>query len=214
MVSTSLLVLGGGGHAKVLLDCLRAMRNVEVLGILDVSTEYIGKSILGVTIIGHEEEILKNYLPSSVHLVNGLGSTRDTTKREKIFKKCKDAGYKFLNIVHPTAYVGDEVSMGEGVQLMARSTIQPGCHIGNNSIINTHSSVDHDCYIGDHVHLSPGVTCCGNVTIAKGTHIGCGAVILQGIKIGENCLIAAGAIVTRDVMAGSKVAGVPAKMME
>ena len=136
------------------------------------------------------------------------------TIREQAYIIKKRLHYHFLTVIHPTAYVGFNVSIGEGTQLMAGCTIQPGAIIGDNVLINTHAVVDHDCQIQDHVHLAPGVVCCGNVTIGKGTHVGTGACIVQGVIIGERCLIAAGAVVTQHIQNNSKVAGVPAKLME
>ncbi|EKD71484.1 MAG: hypothetical protein ACD_46C00181G0049 [uncultured bacterium] len=214
MDKPSVFILGAGGHAKVLLDCLSLNKNITIRGILDINQLLHGKSILGFPVIGSEDEILKNYFLSSIQLVNGIGSVKTTSQRENIFNKFKNIGYHFLNVIHPTSYVGQEVILGEGVQVMAGSTIQAGSRIGDNVIVNTHAVVDHDCVIEDHVHLAPGVVCCGNVTIGRGTHVGSGAVILQGINIGPNCLIAAGAVVTRDVVAVSKVAGIPARIME
>lgn len=214
MNKLSIFILGAGGHAKVLLDCLSLNENITVLGILDLNHQLYGKSILGYPILGNEQDILKNYSSSSVKLVNGIGSVGLITQRENVFNKLKNAGYDFLNVIHPTSYIGQDVILGEGVQVIARSTIQPGCRIGDNVIINTHASIDHDCYIGSHVHLAPGVVCCGGVKIGNNTHVGSGAIILQGVNIGDNCLIAAGAVITRDIVSNSKVAGVPARIME
>ena len=214
MNKISVFILGAGGHSKVLIDSLRFKEHIQILGVLDIDPQLMGKKILGVNVLGSEHEILKQYLPHSVQLVNGIGSVGPTVGREQIFQKFKSFGYSFLTIIHPTAYVGQEVILGEGVQLMAGSIVQPGSEIGDNVIINTNASVDHDSFIGNHVHLAPGVICCGSVKIDSGTHAGCGVVIRQGVHIGKNSFIAAGAVVVKDINVGSKVAGVPAKSME
>ncbi|OGT37986.1 MAG: hypothetical protein A3F11_03175 [Gammaproteobacteria bacterium RIFCSPHIGHO2_12_FULL_37_14] len=214
MDKISIFILGSGGHAKVLLDCLSRNDSVAVLGFLDNNQQMDGKIISGIPVYGHEEEVLKRYSPLLIQLVNGIGSVGIPTQRKAIFKKFKNAGYRFFNVIHPMAYIGQEVTLGEGVQIMAGSTIQPGCHIGSNVIINTHTAVDHDSYIDDHVHLAPGVICCGDVKIGEGTHIGSGAIIIQGIEIKEHCLVGAGAVVVRNIIMGSKVSGIPARVTE
>ncbi len=214
MDKQSIFVLGAGGHAKVLLDCLRLNKNIHVLGILDTEQQLHGKSILGFNVIGNENEILKKYSPIDIKLVNGIGSIQLPLLRENIFIKFKKAGFSFLNVIHPSAYIGQDALLGEGVQVFAGSIIQPGCRVGDNVIINTNASIDHDCHIGNHVHLAPGVVCCGDVTIGRGTHVGSGAIILQGTQIGDHCLIGAGAVVTHNIAAVSKVAGVPARILE
>lgn len=213
MPSISVLIFGAGGHAKVLIDTLHLLK-INILGIMDSSPEQIGQSVLDVPILGCEDEILKQYSPTNIQLVNGIGSTISTAKREYIFNRHKNMGYHFLNVIHPSVYIGQNVMLGEGIQAMAGSIVQSGSHIGNNVIINTHATVDHDCFIGDHVHLAPSTTCCGAVTIGNRTQVGCGAIIIQNVKIGEQSLIAAGAVVIRDVTSHSKMAGIPARMME
>lgn len=215
MNELSVFILGAGGHAKVLIDSLKQEKQVKVLGILDLNEALYGKTILGIPILG-SEDMLENCPPSNVRLINGIGSihSQGIKIRANIFNKFKEKGFEFLNVIHATAYFGQEVKLGEGVQVFARATIQTGAYIGNNVIVNTNASIDHDCIIEDHVHLAPGVVCCGGVTIGQGSHIGTGAVILQGINIGENCLVAAGAVVTQDVVAENTVVGIPAKIME
>ena len=214
MDRTPIFILGAGGHSKVLIDCLRLDNTIHIFGLLDENHQLHGKTILGFPVLGNEDDILKNYCSSDIQLVNGVGSINLPAQREKVFHKFKNAGFNFLNVKHPTCYIGNDVILGEGVQVFAGSTIQPGCKIGNNVIVNTHAAIDHDCYIGNHVHFAPGVVCCGGVKIGDGTHIGSGAVLLQGITIGDHCLVASGSVVTRDLISFSKVAGVPAKMME
>ena len=184
------------------------------MGILDINQQLHGKTILGFSVINGEDDILKKYSPLEIKLVNGIGSVRLPTLRENVFNKFKKAGFSFLNVIHPTSYLGQDVLLNEGIQAFAGSIIQPGCRIGDNVIINTSASIDHDCSIGNHVHLAPGVVCCGNVTIDEGTHVGSGAIILQGTHIGNHCLIGAGAVVTHDIAAASQVAGIPARIME
>lgn len=214
MMKVNLFVLGAGGHAKVLLDCLLDNQHVNVLGILDRNPALKGEKLLGIPVLGHEDDILKNYPVAFAQLVNGIGSIGLASPRQTIFSQFKQQGYQFFSVIHPKAYVAREVIIGEGAQLMAGVVIQPGCKIGNNVIINTHAAIDHDCEIMDHVHLAPGVTCCGNVSVGYATHVGCGAVIKQNVKIDEQCMIAAGSVVVKNVTMGSKMAGVPAKNME
>lgn len=199
MIEVPVIMLGSGGHSKVVLESLRSRYNVTLLTTL---TEK------------NEDEVLKKHPPGSIKLINGIGSIGSPSIRENVFLKFKQFGYEFLNVIHATAYVSPESSIGEGVQLITRSLVHPGCVVGNNVIVNTHASIDHDCHIGNHVHIAPGVICCGGVTVGNGTHIGAGAVLLQGINIGEYCIIGAGAVVTKNVPSKTLVTGIPAKAME
>jgi len=208
-MSLPVIILGAGGHAKVLIDSLLADSTV-IAGIVDPNPSLAGTKILGVPVLG-EEDIVKEYPPSEILLVNGLGSVGLPVNRQQLFVKIKTMGYDFATVVHPSAVVASDVILGEGAQVMAGAIIQPGCRIGVNSIINTRASVDHDCIIGAHVHISPGVTMSGGVTVGTCCHIGTGATAIQGISIGKGCLVAAGAVVTKDIADGVMVRGVPAQ---
>lgn len=204
------IVVGGGGHAKVLIDCLLALK-MSVLGFTDCNLESADRHILGVRLLGSDNIILQ-HSPESVLLVNGIGTVGRTDKRKGIYEHFKKLGYGFTSVVHPSSVVSRDVAVSEGAQIMAGAVVQPGSHIGSNSIINTKASVDHDCLIGDHVHLAPGVTLSGMVRVGGGTHIGTGAIVIQGVKIGQNTIVAAGALVVKDVPAGCTAAGVPAQV--
>lgn len=203
------VILGAGGHAKVLIDLL-VLQGIEVLGLIEQAGSVLKKNVLGVPLLG-DETVIDGYRPELVDLILGLGSVDVSPVRKLLYERFRLQGYRFRTAVHTSAIVSAHVALGEGVQLMAASVIQAGCQIGSNCIINTRASVDHDCKIDDHVHVAPGVTISGGVRIGEMSHIGTGAVIVQGVKIGRNCLIASGAVVVRDVQDGSRVAGVPAR---
>jgi len=204
-----IVLLGAGGHAKVLIEALMASSAV-ITGIVDKDPSLVGTTVLGVPVIG-TDDILMELSPSEIRLVNGIGSIGHPRTRANLFDIFKDRGYTFATVIHPSAIVASDTLLDEGAQLMAGSVIQPGSHIGYNTIINTRASIDHDCIIGEHTHIAPGVTLSGNVTIGAKSHIGTGATVIQGISIGDKCIVGAGALVLNDVQSGITVMGVPAK---
>lgn len=203
------IIIGAGGHAKVLIDALR-LQSVEILGIVDADSGKKGSEWMGVPIIGGDEEILK-YSPQQIRLINGIGSVRISSLRRQIFVSFKNKGYQFGNVIHPSSIIAGDVELSEGVQVMAGAILQSGCKVGDNTIINTSASVDHDCEIGHHVHISPGATLSGGVTIGDNAHIGTGAVIIQCVHVGLHSLVAAGAVVIKNVANEITVVGVPAR---
>jgi UDP-perosamine 4-acetyltransferase len=205
------LIIGAGGHAKVLIDAMRT-RSIEPSGITDVDPEKTGTTILGVPIIGNDD-IIKKYSSVSTHLVNGLGSVRTDNARRRIFARFSDDGYRFEAVIHFSAIIAADVLWLEGIQIMAGVVIQTGCRFGKNVLVNTRASIDHDCQIGDHVHIAPGVILSGGVSVKDDSHIGTGATIIQNISIGRRSMVAAGAVVTKDVADGVMVAGIPAREM-
>lgn len=202
------IIIGAGGHAKVLADCLR-LQGIPVLGALD-KTISPGSETSDLPILGDDNAICA-YPCESVELVNGLGSVGDTSLRKNIFDRFKQQGYTFRPVIHPSAIIARDCLLEEGVQVMAGAVVNIGAKIAADSIINTGAIIDHECNIGRHVHIAPGTTLSGGVRVADDVHIGTGATVIQGIRIGAGALVGAGAVVIRNVDAGAKVAGVPAR---
>jgi sugar O-acyltransferase (sialic acid O-acetyltransferase NeuD family) len=207
--SKPVIVLGAGGHARVLIDTLQLL-DTDIMGITDPDKTLWGQTLMDVDILGSDEKIFDIH-PERISLVNALGSTQSTKARQKLFETWQQRGYTFASVVHPKAVVARSVTLAEGVQVLAGAIINPQTTLGANSIVNTGAVLEHDCIIGEHVHLSPGVRIAGNVTIGQGTHVGIGSTVIQGLTIGKNCLIAAGAVVIHRVPDNAVVMGVPGK---
>ena len=160
-----IIVLGAGGHAKVLIDAMR-LTGATIIGIVDADLNLQGNKILGVTVIGNDEVVLQ-YSHDDILLVTGVGSISLPKLRQALYEKFKNRGYNFASVIHPSAVIASDVMLNEGIQVMAGAVVQPGCVVGCNVIINTRASVDHDCSIGKHVHIAPGVTLSGAVTVGS-----------------------------------------------
>lgn len=206
------IVLGAGGHAKVLINALQ-LCSVEILGITDPDPSLAGQSVLGVPVIGTDDEV-KSYSSEGVRLVNGLGSVGLPWARRMLFEKWRKSGFFFSPVIHPSAVVAADALVGEGSQIMAGAVLQPGVCLGANVIINTRASLDHDCRIGSHTHIAPGVTLSGGVHVGIGTHVGTGTSVVQGVSIGDITLLGAGSVVLIDIPAGVKAYGCPAKVTD
>lgn len=194
----TVILLGSGGHARVLLGMLRRL-DVELLGIVDPH-RLAGSEYFGVGILGGDEAIL-DYAADRVELVNGIGSLPgDTGLRQQLFEQFYERhGYRFKTLIDPRAFIAADAELAEGVQVMAGGIIQAGAQIAENCIVNSGAIVEHDCRIGRHVHIAPGAVLSGGVEVGDYAHIGTGATVIQGLRIGEGSVIGAGSVVTRDV---------------
>jgi sugar O-acyltransferase (sialic acid O-acetyltransferase NeuD family) len=210
MSERKVLVLGAGGHARVIVDTLKLI-NAQILGITEANPQMIGTTILGVEIIGGDE-VVDGYSPSEISLVNGIGSIKRPELRMAVFKRFSNKGYTFRSVIHPSAIIAENVKIGSGVQIMAGCVLQTGVIIGDDVIINTKTSVDHDCVISGHSHIAPGCTLSGEVNVGSGVHVGSGTTIIQKVNVGSGALIGAGSVVLSDVSEGKTVFGVPAKV--
>ncbi len=210
MKKAPVIIIGAGGHARVLIDILKLEDRV-IIGL--VTREKSVDAVAGVPVLGGDD-CLEKYPPGSCEVVNGIGSIGDMSARKEIFTRLKSIGYVFSSVVHPSAILATGINLGEGVQMMAGSVIQTGVAIGDNSIINTGSIVDHDSFIGSHVHIAPGVVISGGVRIGDLTHIGTATAVIQGIQIGKEVVIGAGSVVIRDIPEKVTAVGIPAKVSE
>lgn len=197
-----IIIVGAGGHGKVVADALRASGEL-VLGFTDRDTALTspaeGQSILG------NDDLLSECDRGLVRLALGVGSTRPGDVRRKVHNHFRQKGFRFATVIHPSAVVAEDVVLEDGCQVMAGAVIQPGSRLGTCSIVNTNASVDHDCIIGSFAHIAPGVTLSGGVVLGDGCHIGTGASIIQNVSIGANAFITAGSVVTDHIAAEERV---------
>ena len=206
---SALIVIGGGGHAKVLVSTL-LMQDRKVLGFVDLKRAL--PALLGIGQLG-DDSVVFLHSPDQVRLVNGVGSVDSTVLHRTMYETFVKRQYVFETVIHPSAVIAPDVRIEDGVQVMAGAVVQPGSRLGKNVIVNTGARVDHDCCIEPHAHIAPGVTLSGGVHIGEEAHVGTGATIIQGVKVGPASMVGAGAVVLDDVPAGVTVVGVPARSM-
>lgn len=211
-MSEPVIVIGSGGHAKVVIDALQCAGR-RVIGRTDSDPARGGIDIGGIPFLG-DDSALTARDPATVELANGIGSTGDATRRIAVFDRFRARGFRFARVIHPSAIVASDAEIGEGAQIMAGAIVQPGCRIGANVIVNTGARVDHDCAIGEHVHVAPGAVLCGEITVGARSHIGAGAVVIQTVSIGEDCLVAAGGAVIKKLPDRALAKGIPARSAE
>ena len=192
------LLLGAGGHAKVVISIITNSGG-KILGIFDDNLNK--KKHHGHPILGKYEA--KKYKNSKIIVCVGSNIVR-----KKIVSKIS---HDFFTAIHKSSIVDKNSKIGLGSVIAHNSVIQSDVQIGKHCIINTSSSVDHDCKVDDFVHVGPGVTICGNVKVGSCSLIGAGSIILPNIKIGKNVIIGAGSVVLKDIPDNIKVAGSPAK---
>lgn len=201
-----LVLLGAGGHARVLVALARAA-NHPVLGVCDPSLAADGISRWeGLDVLG-DDSALARLPPDCVALALGIGQLATGNLRERLYALWRAREYDFPALVHPSAWIAPGVVLGDGVHVMAGVVIQPGCAIGENSIVNTRAGIDHDCRIGRNVHVAPGATLCGTVTVDDGAFIGAGATVIPGLRIGARAVVGAGVTLVQDLSPTTTILG-------
>ncbi|MDD5773373.1 MAG: acetyltransferase [bacterium] len=210
MKMKKIIILGGGGHAKVLIELIKASGQYNIAGIVDTNIAE-GTIISGIPVLGRDELLPELYKKNIKNICIAVGSVKDNTKRKRLYDKAKEIGFNIECLIHPKAVVSKESRISDGAQIMAGVIVQTGAAIGENTIINTGAIIDHDCDIGKNAHICPGVVISGGVKVGDGSFIGAGSTIIQGIRIGKDVIVAAGSVVIKDAADGKTVKGVPAK---
>jgi|TARA_B100001964_G_scaffold238203_1_gene303307 UDP-perosamine 4-acetyltransferase len=202
MIHIPVLMLGGGGHSRVLINELFLLGHT-IVGILDPAMA-IGDTVSGVKVLGSDSK-LSAYQTSEIDLINGIGRLPKNCSRTKLLKERVGSEFNFPAIRSKNAIVPEDTEISEGVQILSGAVIQIGVSLGAHSVINTGSSVDHDCILGENVWVSPGVTVCGGVTLEDNVFLGAGVVVLPGCNIGCDTIVGAGMVVSRSVPRGAFV---------
>lgn len=203
------IILGAGGHARVVLDALDSSGR-RAAGLIDPNRTLWGSELDGVKIAGGDDK-LASFPPDRFDAVIGVGAARDTRRRRQVQEAAAAAGYALPSIVAASAVVARSARLGDGVQVLTRAVVHPGAEIGPGTIINTAAIVEHDCAVGPYAFVGPAAVLCGAVRLGEGAFVGAGAVVLPGVKIGVGALVAAGAVVRRDVAEGATELGRPAR---
>lgn len=208
------IVIGAGGHAKVVIDMLLASE-AEVIAVTDRDAARHGTNVLGIPIAG-DDSFIEKCNPDDAYLALGIGASgRDLIAalklRTRITSAWEEKGFFFPGILHPDAIVSPYAAIGHGVQAMAGALINPDAKMSAHAIVNTGAIVEHDCTIGTGSHIAPGTVLGGGAQVGTHSYIALGSRVLQGIQIGDEVLVAAGAVVTTDIADGQRAAGIPAK---
>jgi len=188
-----ILLIGGGGHCKSVIDVIESLKEFEIFGIID-KEENLGKQVLGYEIIGTDEDLEKFSRVCDFALIT-IGFIKDISPRKRLYQRVKKLGYKLPVIISPLAHVSRYSEIGEGTVVMHHVIINSNVKIGVNCIINNKALIEHDCVIGDHCHISTGAILNGGVKVGSETFIGSGAICVENTVIKPFSFIKAGSLV-------------------
>lgn len=204
------VIIGAGGHGRVVLDLLLTAGEHRIVGLLDADPALQGTSVYGVEVLGSANLLSKLRQQRVRAAIVAIGDNRiRRTYRQEV----DAAGLELINAIHPSAVLSPRATLGRNVVLCAGAIVCTDATIGDSVILNTGCRVDHECVIGEGAHIAPGAVLAGRVQVGPDAFVGLGSKVIQCRSIGAGATVGAGAVVIRDVPAGARVAGVPAKPM-
>lgn len=203
-----LLIIGAGGHGKVVADTAALLGQWSEIAFLDDRCPDI-KQVNTWSVIGKLAQA-KQFLDVFSHAVVAIG---DNQKRLQLSQEIQALGFILSTIIHPTAFIASNVNIGPGSVVFAQAAINIDARIGMAAIINTGAIVEHDCKLGAGVHISPSAALAGGVLVGDGSWIGLGASVVPKVTIGSQVIVGAGSVIIRDVPSKVTVVGVPARVV-
>jgi UDP-perosamine 4-acetyltransferase len=203
------VIVGSGGHAKVVIDILRSSRTYDLIGLTDTDPNI--KTTMGLPILGNDSILPQLHAEGIKYCFVAIG---DNKRREEISDYVKGMGFDLINAISPYSWKSTSVDLGEGIAIMPGAVINAESVIDDNAIINTGATVDHDCVIGSSSHVAPGCSIAGNVHVGRGEFLGIGCKVIPKMTIGEWTTVGAGSVVVEDLPGHSIAFGVPARIIK
>jgi sugar O-acyltransferase (sialic acid O-acetyltransferase NeuD family) len=211
----AIVVIGGGGHAKVVISILHKLKYYHILGYTDLKDH---GSLAGVPYLGSDGELAALAVArKKLNAVLALGQVGLGGRRYELWTRLMRLDLPALSfplIVSPHAVVNEAVAGGEGAVVMDGAVVNSGAAIGRGAIVNTNSTIEHDVVLEDWVHVAPGATISGGASVGPFSMIGAGATVIEGIKIAEGCMVGAGATVVHDLTEPGIYVGTPARRIK
>jgi UDP-perosamine 4-acetyltransferase len=204
------LILGAGGHGKVVLDILRTAGEHRVVGFIDADRSLADTCVSGVPVLG-----ASNLLPKLRGRAKGaVVAIGDNHTRRSCAAMVSEHGFELINAIHPSAVVSPAAKLGRNVVICAGACVCVEVMLGDSVIVNTNAVVDHECDVAEAAHICPGGLLAGRVRVGAGALIGLGAKVIQCRTVGANAIVGAGAVVIEEVPDGATVVGVPARVIK
>ena len=208
----TIVVIGGGGHSKVLISVLKKLKDYRVVGYTDIKDR---GEILGVGYLGNDSSLRKlSRGGRTICAAIGIGKSEKPDCRKVIIESLKKLGFRLPSVISPDATVNEDVRIGDATVVLDGVVVNSGSRIGDAVILNTNATVEHDCIIGSFAHVAPGVTISGGVEIGENSFIGAGSTVIHKVKVANNCIIGAGSTVIKDIAASGTYVGNPAKRIK
>lgn len=208
-MNDKLLLIGGGGHCRSVLDSVLSAGSYDEIGIVDSGAV----PCRGIDVVGVDDDLPSLFMDGWKYALVTVGSVGETKLRRHLYDLVRKQGFIIPYVADPSAIISADVVIGDGCFVGKRAVVNAGAGLGECCIINTGAIIEHDVKVGAFSHISPGAVLCGHVDVGSDAHIGAGSVVRQGIRIGRHALVGAGSVVVKDIPEGVKAFGNPCRVV-
>ncbi len=212
-MENKIVLIGGGGHCKSVLDAAKRMDIFSDIVITDPDIAP-GTEILGSRVVGTDAVLPRLRSEGVKYAFITVGSIMSTLLRHKLTEKAEELGFSFAKIIDPSAIISEYAKIGAGSFIGKNAVVNADVVVGSHCIVNTGTIVEHECKVGDFTHISVGTVLCGNVEVGTDSFIGAGSTVIQGVRIGCCSIIGAGSVVTKEIPSNVKAYGNPCVLVE
>ncbi len=202
-----LVLIGGGGHCKSVIDSIYSLRMDSDICVTDENIPN-GTSIMGAVVVGDDRKLKSLYDDGYRGAIITIGGIKNLSIRRQAYNRAEKIGFSFPNIIDRSANVSDSCCLGKGVFIGKNAIVNAEAKIDDFCILNTNSLVEHECVIGAFSHIAVGAVVCGGCSIGENVFVGANATVIQGINIGNNCIIGANSLILKDVKDNTTVYGI------
>lgn len=206
------LILGAGGHGRVVLDILVQAGRHQIVGFLDNNPAILGRRIDGLPVYGATGDLQR--FARELDAAAAIVAIGDNGTRRGLAREVDTLGIELISAIHPSATLARNAAIGRNVVIAAGAVVCSNCQIGDSVILNTGCIIDHQTMIGEGTHICPGVRIAGRVKVEPGVFVGVGATVIPKVTLGCECIVGAGAVVIEDVPPLATVVGVPARQIK
>jgi UDP-perosamine 4-acetyltransferase len=206
------VIIGAGGHGRVVLDILRTEGRYDPIGFVDADTRLTGTSVSELAVLGPTNILPK--LRQQQRVAHAIVAIGDNRTRQRYTAAVQAEGFELVSAIHPTAFVSPTARLGRNVVICPNASVITEARLGDSVIVNTGAIVEHECELAEAVHVAPGACLAGRVRVGACAFIGIGAQVIQCLAVGEGATVGAGAVVVEDVPDGATVVGVPARVVK
>lgn len=206
-MSKKIVLIGGGGHCKSVLDSLLSCHLYDEIVITDYEIP-AGRTILGCKVVGNDDILPSLFQKGYTDAFITVGSIKSTAVRRKLHALVTEIGFTIVNVIDSSAVVSEHCKLGTGIFIGKNAVVNADAEIGDCAIINTGAIIEHECRVGSFSHISVGAKLCGNVSVGSDSLVGAGSTVIQGLQIGDHAIIGAGSVVIKNVDGNSVHYGV------